>query len=83
MYFANDAIGASMNWLFFMLLVIIGSFFMLNLVLGVLSGEFAKERERVENRRTFLKVNFKSCFFPIKIVATKKAAVGKRAGRLP
>ena len=29
---------------------------MLNLVLGVLSGEFAKERERVENRRTFLKL---------------------------
>ena len=51
MYFANDAIGASMNWLFFMLLVIIGSFFMLNLVLGVLSGEFAKERERVEKER--------------------------------
>jgi hypothetical protein len=29
---------------------------MLNLVLGVLSGEFAKERERVENRQTYLKV---------------------------
>jgi voltage-dependent calcium channel N type alpha-1B len=28
---------------------------MLNLVLGVLSGEFAKERERVENRQTYLK----------------------------
>ena len=56
LYFANDAIGASMNWVFFFLLVIVGSFFMLNLVLGVLSGEFAKERERVENRRTFLKL---------------------------
>ncbi|PNF40348.1 hypothetical protein B7P43_G03698 [Cryptotermes secundus] len=29
---------------------------MLNLVLGVLSGEFAKEREKVENRQTFLKL---------------------------
>ena len=29
---------------------------MLNLVLGVLSGEFAKERERVENRQAFLKM---------------------------
>ena len=29
---------------------------MLNLVLGVLSGEFAKERERVENRQAFLKL---------------------------
>ncbi|KAI4817195.1 hypothetical protein KUCAC02_009471, partial [Chaenocephalus aceratus] len=32
------------------------SFFMLNLVLGVLSGEFAKERERVEKRQEFLKL---------------------------
>ncbi|CAB4041642.1 voltage-dependent N-type calcium channel subunit alpha-1B-like, partial, partial [Paramuricea clavata] len=37
-------------------LLIIGSFFMLNLILGVLSGEFAKERERVENRRSFFKI---------------------------
>jgi voltage-dependent calcium channel N type alpha-1B len=29
---------------------------MLNFVLGVLSGEFAKERERVENRQAFLKL---------------------------
>ena len=56
MYFANDAVGSTMNWAYFSLLVVIGSFFMLNLVLGVLSGEFAKERERVENRRTFLKL---------------------------
>ena len=32
MYFANDAVGSSMNWAYFTLLVIIGSFFMLNLV---------------------------------------------------
>ena len=37
-------------------LIIIGSFFMLNLVLGVLSGEFAREREKVENRQEFLKL---------------------------
>ena len=42
-----------------MILVIIGSFFMLNLVLGVLSGEFAKERERMENRRNFSKMREK------------------------
>lgn len=29
---------------------------MLNLVLGVLSGEFAKEREKVENRQAFLRI---------------------------
>ncbi|KAA0717049.1 Voltage-dependent P/Q-type calcium channel subunit alpha-1A [Triplophysa tibetana] len=53
---ANDASGNTWNWLYFIPLIIIGSFFMLNLVLGVLSGEFAKERERVEKRQEFLKL---------------------------
>lgn len=34
----NDAAGNTWNWLYFIPLIIIGSFFMLNLVLGVLSG---------------------------------------------
>uniref|UniRef100_A0A8C7R8R2 Voltage-dependent N-type calcium channel subunit alpha n=1 Tax=Oncorhynchus mykiss TaxID=8022 RepID=A0A8C7R8R2_ONCMY len=56
LYNANDASGNTWNWLYFIPLIIIGSFFMLNLVLGVLSGEFAKERERVEKRQDFLKL---------------------------
>ncbi|XP_010790974.1 voltage-dependent N-type calcium channel subunit alpha-1B-like [Notothenia coriiceps] len=52
----NDVAGNTWNWLYFIPLIIIGSFFMLNLVLGVLSGEFAKERERVEKRQEFLKL---------------------------
>ncbi|XP_022433711.1 voltage-dependent N-type calcium channel subunit alpha-1B isoform X3 [Delphinapterus leucas] len=56
LYNTNDAAGNTWNWLYFLPLIVIGSFFMLNLVLGVLSGEFAKERERVENRRAFLKL---------------------------
>ncbi|KRZ84795.1 Voltage-dependent calcium channel type A subunit alpha-1 [Trichinella sp. T8] len=56
MYYTNDSQGDTFNWLYFIPLIILGSFFMLNLVLGVLSGEFAKERERVENRREFLKL---------------------------
>uniref|UniRef100_A0A8C4T5T1 Voltage-dependent P/Q-type calcium channel subunit alpha-1A n=1 Tax=Erpetoichthys calabaricus TaxID=27687 RepID=A0A8C4T5T1_ERPCA len=56
LYYSNDASGSAWNWLYFIPLIIIGSFFMLNLVLGVLSGEFAKERERVENRSEFLKL---------------------------
>uniref|UniRef100_A0A8C5R952 Voltage-dependent N-type calcium channel subunit alpha n=1 Tax=Leptobrachium leishanense TaxID=445787 RepID=A0A8C5R952_9ANUR len=56
LYNTNDAVGPMWNWLYFIPLIIVGSFFMLNLVLGVLSGEFAKERERVENRRAFLKL---------------------------
>ncbi|XP_037643600.1 voltage-dependent R-type calcium channel subunit alpha-1E isoform X4 [Sebastes umbrosus] len=56
LYNANDALGTTWNWMYFIPLIIIGSFFVLNLVLGVLSGEFAKERERVENRRAFMKL---------------------------
>ncbi|XP_028818264.1 voltage-dependent R-type calcium channel subunit alpha-1E isoform X4 [Denticeps clupeoides] len=56
LYNTNDALNATWNWLYFIPLIIIGSFFVLNLVLGVLSGEFAKERERVENRRAFMKL---------------------------
>ncbi|VVC29317.1 Voltage-dependent calcium channel, alpha-1 subunit,Voltage-dependent L-type calcium channel, IQ- [Cinara cedri] len=56
LYWMNDAYGVLFNWIYFVPLIILGSFFMLNLVLGVLSGEFAKEREKVENRQTFLKL---------------------------
>lgn len=38
MFQANDALGPYWNWLYFIPLIIIGSFFVLNLVLGVLSG---------------------------------------------
>ena len=34
----DDAVGGRFNWCYFISLIIIGSFFMLNLVLGVLSG---------------------------------------------
>ncbi|VEN47980.1 unnamed protein product [Callosobruchus maculatus] len=56
LYWMNDAIGNFFNWMYFVPLIVLGSFFMLNLVLGVLSGEFAKEREKVENRQEFLKL---------------------------
>ncbi|XP_025830104.1 voltage-dependent calcium channel type A subunit alpha-1 isoform X9 [Agrilus planipennis] len=56
LYWMNDAVGSHWNWMYFVPLIVLGSFFMLNLVLGVLSGEFAKEREKVENRQEFLKL---------------------------
>ncbi|XP_057324911.1 voltage-dependent calcium channel type A subunit alpha-1 isoform X2 [Microplitis mediator] len=56
LYWTNDALGSYFNWIYFIPLIVLGSFFMLNLVLGVLSGEFAKEREKVENRQSFLKM---------------------------
>jgi hypothetical protein len=34
----DDAMGSFFNWIYFVPLIVIGSFFMLNLVLGVLSG---------------------------------------------
>ena len=38
LYWTNDALGSSFNWIYFIPLIVLGSFFMLNLVLGVLSG---------------------------------------------
>ncbi|CAM4714548.1 unnamed protein product [Leuciscus chuanchicus] len=46
LYWMNDSIGFELPWVYFVSLVIFGSFFVLNLVLGVLSGEFSKEREK-------------------------------------
>ena len=34
----NDAMGMNWPWIYFVSLIIIGSFFVMNLVLGVLSG---------------------------------------------
>ncbi|KAM7539608.1 hypothetical protein Aperf_G00000039296 [Anoplocephala perfoliata] len=56
MYLTFDAVGDRFSSLYFVPLIVLGSFFMLNLILGVLSGEFAKEKERVEKRRAFLKL---------------------------
>ncbi|GMT23860.1 hypothetical protein PFISCL1PPCAC_15157, partial [Pristionchus fissidentatus] len=55
MYWVNDAVGQEWPWIYFVSLVILGSFFVLNLVLGVLSGEFSKEREKARARGLFQK----------------------------
>uniref|UniRef100_A0A672YQ23 Voltage-dependent L-type calcium channel subunit alpha n=1 Tax=Sphaeramia orbicularis TaxID=375764 RepID=A0A672YQ23_9TELE len=56
LYWVNDAIGNEWPWLYFVPLILIGSFFVLNLVLGVLSGEFTKEREKARSRGEFQKL---------------------------
>ncbi|EPB69299.1 transporter, cation channel family protein [Ancylostoma ceylanicum] len=75
----NDAVGREWPWIYFVTLVILGSFFVLNLVLGVLSGEFSKEREKARARGLFQKFrekqqleedlkgiqNFISCHFSL------------------
>merc|ERR1719244_1818391 len=55
MYYMNDALGSSWPWIYFVTLIVIGSFFVLNLVLGVLSGEFSKEGEKAKARGEFQK----------------------------
>ncbi|XP_064814808.1 probable voltage-dependent N-type calcium channel subunit alpha-1B, partial [Oncorhynchus masou masou] len=40
LYYSNNVEGSAWNWMYYIPLIIIGSFFMLNLVLGVLSGVF-------------------------------------------
>ncbi|VDK72353.1 unnamed protein product, partial [Dibothriocephalus latus] len=43
MYTTDDAIGDRFNALYFVPLIVLGSFFMLNLILGVLSGNMTRE----------------------------------------
>ncbi|KAM6468746.1 voltage-dependent L-type calcium channel subunit alpha-1F isoform 5-T6 [Liasis olivaceus] len=59
LYWMQDAVGHELPWLYFVSLVIFGSFFVLNLVLGVLSGEFSKEREKAKARGDFQKLREK------------------------
>ncbi|XP_068599075.1 dihydropyridine-sensitive L-type skeletal muscle calcium channel subunit alpha-1-like [Brachionichthys hirsutus] len=56
LYWVNDAIGMEWPWIYFTTLILVGSFFVLNLVLGVLSGEFTKEREKAKSRGEFQKL---------------------------
>uniref|UniRef100_A0A7N9B1X6 Voltage-dependent L-type calcium channel subunit alpha n=1 Tax=Mastacembelus armatus TaxID=205130 RepID=A0A7N9B1X6_9TELE len=56
LYWVNDAIGMEWPWIFFTTLILVGSFFVLNLILGVLSGEFTKEREKAKSRGEFQKL---------------------------
>uniref|UniRef100_A0A3Q3JSW9 Voltage-dependent L-type calcium channel subunit alpha n=1 Tax=Monopterus albus TaxID=43700 RepID=A0A3Q3JSW9_MONAL len=56
LYWVNDAIGNEWPWLYFVPLILVGSFFVLNLVLGVLSGEFTKEREKARSRGEYQKL---------------------------
>ncbi|KAF4072330.1 hypothetical protein AMELA_G00261950 [Ameiurus melas] len=56
LYWVNDAIGNEWPWVYFVSLILLGSFFVLNLILGVLSGEFSKEREKCRSRGEYQKL---------------------------
>uniref|UniRef100_A0A2M4CM90 Putative voltage-gated calcium channel alpha 1 subunit n=1 Tax=Anopheles darlingi TaxID=43151 RepID=A0A2M4CM90_ANODA len=55
----EDAMGSSWQWVYFISMVILGAFFVMNLILGVLSGEFSKERTKAKNRGDFQKLREK------------------------
>ncbi|VDP79137.1 unnamed protein product [Echinostoma caproni] len=54
-YYVSDAIGSWWPWIYFVTLILLGSFFVMNLVLGVLSGEFSKEKEKIDRTLLFRK----------------------------
>lgn len=51
--------GNTWQWVYFISMVILGAFFVMNLILGVLSGEFSKERTKAKNRGDFQKLREK------------------------
>ncbi|XP_037925281.1 muscle calcium channel subunit alpha-1 isoform X7 [Hermetia illucens] len=59
LYAIQDALGNSWQWIYFISMVILGAFFVMNLILGVLSGEFSKERTKAKNRGDFQKLREK------------------------
>ncbi|XP_012282191.2 muscle calcium channel subunit alpha-1 isoform X1 [Orussus abietinus] len=59
LYDIEDAMGSSWQWIYFISMVILGAFFVMNLILGVLSGEFSKEREKAKARGDFHKLREK------------------------
>ncbi|XP_063698598.1 muscle calcium channel subunit alpha-1 [Culicoides brevitarsis] len=59
LYYIQDAMGTTWQWIYFVSMVILGAFFVMNLILGVLSGEFSKERTKAKNRGDFQKLREK------------------------
>ncbi|KAL5273022.1 hypothetical protein ACFFRR_000036 [Megaselia abdita] len=59
LYYIQDSMGSTWQWIYFVSMVILGAFFVMNLILGVLSGEFSKERTKAKNRGDFQKLREK------------------------
>lgn len=53
MYNLQDGMGAGWEWVYFTSMVVFGAFFVMNLILGVLSGEFSKQKGKAESRGEF------------------------------
>ena len=52
----HDSQGNTWQFIYFVTMVVLGAFFVMNLILGVLSGEFSKEREKSQSRGDFQKL---------------------------
>merc|ERR1719412_2132259 len=59
LYWVQDSMGNTWQVLYFVSMVVLGAFFVMNLILGVLSGEFSKEREKAQSRGDFQKLRQK------------------------
>jgi voltage-dependent calcium channel L type alpha-1D len=55
LYWVQDSMGNTWQFGYFVSMVVLGAFFVMNLILGVLSGEFSKEREKAKSRGDFQK----------------------------
>ncbi|KER19176.1 hypothetical protein T265_15631, partial [Opisthorchis viverrini] len=55
LFLVTDAVGHWWPWIYLVTLILLGSFFVMNLVLGVLSGEFSKEKEKIDRTLLFRK----------------------------
>jgi len=53
LYWIHDAQGNTWQFIYFVTMVVLGAFFVMNLILGVLSGEFSKEKEKAQSRGDF------------------------------
>merc|ERR1719471_2858767 len=59
LYWVQDSMGNTWQFIYFVSMVVLGAFFVMNLILGVLSGEFSKEREKAQSRGDFQKLRQK------------------------
>merc|ERR1719461_867888 len=53
LYWIHDSQGCTWQFIYFVSMVVLGAFFVMNLILGVLSGEFSKEKEKAQSRGDF------------------------------
>merc|ERR1719204_1481362 len=59
LYWIHDSQGNTWQFIYFVSMVVLGAYFVMNLILGVLSGEFSKEKEKAQSRGDFQRLRAK------------------------